>query len=141
MKKEINTSIRIKASAEKIWSILSNFNEYPNWNPFIKQIEKEVQIGNKIKVKITPPDSKGMTFTPIVLTFEKNKSFSWKGNLLFKGIFDGEHKFTIQENGDGTCTFIHSEKFSGILVGIFNLDKTTQGFNSMNEKLKELAEK
>ena len=65
------------------------------------------------------------------------------GHLLFPGLFDGEHKFELVDNHDGTTTFIQSEIFKGILVPLFNkmLDtNTVNGFNLMNQKLKELSE-
>jgi hypothetical protein len=94
-------------------------------------------------VRIEPPQAKGMTFTPTILTFVTNKELSWLGHLLFAGIFDGEHKFELIDNANGTTTFIQSEKFTGILVYLFKkqLDNNTKkGFEEMNKKLKELAE-
>ena len=61
-----------------------------------------------------------MIFKPIILTRINNKELSWQGKLLFKGLFDGKHKFELIDNGDGTTTFIQSEKFSGIFVWLFN---------------------
>lgn len=141
MAKEINTEILINATPEKVWSILTSFDDYPNWNPFIKSIKGEAKVGNKIKVNIEPPNSKAMTFEPRVLAFETNKELRWLGHLLFKGLFDGEHKFEIIDNGNGTTTFKQSEKFKGILIGLLNLEKTKNGFEAMNEKLKEMAER
>lgn len=143
-KKEIKTEILINASPEKVWAILTNFENYPQWNPFIKSIQGNPIVGEKIIARIEPPEANGMTFKPKVLVFEENKKFSWLGHLLFTGLFDGEHIFELIDNGNGTTTFIQREKFKGILVPLFKkqLDNnTTQGFNEMNQKLKELAEK
>lgn len=85
-------------------------------------------------------ESKGMSFKPKVITFETNKEFSWLGTVLFSGLFDGLHKFELIDNGNGTTTFKQSEQFNGLLVGLFNLDNTKKGFESMNNKLKEIAE-
>jgi hypothetical protein len=142
--KEIKTEILINATPEKVWAILTDFENYPNWNPFIKLIKGEVKIGNKIIVKIEPPEAKGMTFKPKILTFETNKELSWLGHLLFAGLFDGKHKFELIDNGDGTTTFRQSEKFKGVLVPLFKkqLDNNTKkGFEEMNRKLKEIAER
>ncbi len=144
MAMEIKTQIVINAPAEKVWGILTNFEDYPNWNPFIKSISGEAKVGNKIKAHIVPPNASDMTFAPEVLTFEANKKFTWLGHLMFAGLFDGEHSFELIQNSDGTTTFIQSEKFKGILVPLFKkmLDTNTlEGFNLMNQKLKELAEK
>lgn len=139
MAKRINTSITINASKEKIWEILTDFENYPEWNPFIKSITGNVKVGKRIKVVL-----QGMTFKPVVLTFDKNSELKWLGNLWFKGLFDGEHRFYLRDNGNGTTHFEHSENFSGILVGLFSksLDKNTKkGFEMMNVELKRRAEK
>ena len=143
MAKEIKTEILINASPEKVWSILMDFDKYPNWNPFIKSLEGEAKIKNKIKAVIQAPDSKPMTFKPRVISLVPNKEFSWLGHLIFPSIFDGKHKFEIINHGNGTCTFIQSEKFKGILVPLFKKHlntNTKNGFELMNLKLKELAE-
>lgn len=138
----ISTEIKINASVEKVWNILSDFKAYPDWNPFVVSLEGDVKVGNQIKVLISPPEGSAMTFKPKVLVFEPEKELTWLGTLGFKGLFDGEHSFKLVRNTDGTTTFIQSEKFSGILVGLFSgtLGKTKRGFEMMNQKLKELAE-
>jgi hypothetical protein len=141
--KELKTEIRIKATPETVWGILADFDKYPDWNPFIRSVSGIVAVGNKITVRLEPPGASGMTFSPRVLVFDKNREFRWLGNLIFPGLFDGEHKFELFDNGDGTTTFRQSEIFKGILVPLFKnmLDiKTINGFNEMNNKLKELAE-
>ena len=143
MAKEIKTEVLINATPDKIWSILMNFDNYPTWNPFIKSIKGEVKIGNKIIARIEPPESKGMTFKPKILTIEPNKEFSWLGHFLITGIFDGEHKFELIDKGNGTTIFRQSEKFKGILLPFLKkqLDiNTKKGFEEMNSKLKDLAE-
>lgn len=144
MATEIKTEILINASPEKVWAILTDFQNYPNWNPFIKSITGNVAVGNKIVARLEPPEASGMTFKPKVLQFDENKKFRWLGHLLFPGLFDGEHQFELIDNANGTTTFIQSEKFNGILVPLFKkmLDVNTKnGFVLMNEKLKELSEK
>lgn len=143
MAKEIKTEILINATPQKVWAILTNFEKYPDWNPFIKSIKGEVKTGNNITVRIEPPGASGMTFKPKVLTWETHKEFKWLGRLLFTGFFDGEHKFELIDNRNGTTTLIQSEIFKGILVPLFKkqLDNNTRkGFEEMNKKLKELAE-
>jgi hypothetical protein len=143
MAKEVKIEIRIEARPEKVWAILTDFGAYPNWNPFIKSLKGEVEVGHKINVHLTPPDAKSMTFKPKVKVFEKNRELRWLGRFILPGIFDGEHSFLLIDNGDGTTTFIHKENFRGILVPFMKkqLDNNTRrGFEEMNNKLKELAE-
>src|SRR5450755_2143182 len=144
MTKEIKTEILIHAHPEKVWKVFADFQDYSKWNPFILSITGAVEVGKKIKVKLLPPGTKGMSFKPTVLVMQPQKEFRWLGHLLFPGLFDGEHRFELIDNGNGTTTFKQSEKLTGILVIFFKkmLDNnTTEGFHLMNEKLKEEAEK
>jgi hypothetical protein len=142
--KEIRTEINIHAPAEKIWNIITDFRNYPTWNPFIKSIEGQAIVGNQLTTNIQAPGMKAMTFKPTILVADANKEFRWLGRTFFGGLFDGEHIFEIKENGNGTSTFIHREKFYGILVPLLKKKlevNTRKGFELMNEKLKEIAEK
>jgi len=140
MSKEINTQMIINASPSEVWSALTNFEKYPDWNPFILHIEGDAKEGKRIKISIKPPDGKVMTFKPKILKLEPNKELRWLGSVMFKGLFDGEHSFELIDNNDGTTTFIHAECFSGIFVRRFNIDNTKIGFELMNEELKRLVE-
>jgi hypothetical protein len=143
MAKSLETKILICANPEKTWAALTDFEHYPNWNPFITAIKGDLQVGTTLTAHIQPPEGQGMTFKPKILVVEKNKEFRWLGHLLFAGLFDGEHCFKLHDNGDGTTTFIQSEQFSGILVPLFKkmIDTNTKrGFEAMNEKLKALVE-
>ena len=140
----ISTEVLINATPTKVWSILKDFDNYPTWNPFITLLTGDVKVGNKITVRIEPPGASTNTFKPKVLSFKPNEEMSWLGQLLFTGVFDGLHKLELIAHANGTTTFRQSEKFTGILVPFFKSqleNNTKQGFEKMNEKLKELAER
>jgi len=139
MKYNIETSVKISASASKVWEVLTDLKAYPSWNPFITKLEGDLEEGEKLNAIIG-----GMKFKPTIMVLRKTDELRWLGRLLFPGIFDGEHRFQIIENGPNSCTFIQSEKFNGILVGMFKkkLDtETVGGFEAMNEALKHRCEK
>ena len=141
--KNIQTEILINTDITKVWDILMNFDGYPKWNPFITSISGEPKLGARLTVSIKPPDGKGMTFKPTILTLESNKEFRWKGKLGITGIFDGEHYFILESLKKDQTKFIHGEKFSGILVPLVGkmLDKTQKGFQLMNESIKNECER
>ena len=138
MATEIKTSIVINASSKKIWNVLTTFEAYPQWNPFIKSIDGELKIQNKLHVQID-----GMKFKPRILKVKKNEEIKWIGHLLFPGIFDGTHYFHIIDNGNSTCTFIHGEIFKGLLVPLMKKKLHTDvkyNFEQMNLALKNIVE-
>lgn len=143
MKKELYTEIEINAAPEKVWQILIDFADYPNWNPFIKSIKGKPEVGEKLENFIQPSGAKGMTFKPTLLVVEKEKELRWLGKFFVPGLFDGEHFFKIETLDEKRVKFIHGENFKGLLVGFLakSLDTDTlRGFREMNEALKHLAE-
>ncbi|WP_418187348.1 SRPBCC family protein [Aliarcobacter lanthieri] len=141
-KNEIETSIKISSTPNKIWQELTNFDEYKNWNPSIINISGELKENKTIKI-VVKMNEKTMNFKPKILKCEENKELRWLGKIFLGGIFDGEHYFLIKDNSDGTTTFIQGEKFSGVLIPFFGkiILNTKKGFEAMNEELKKRVEK
>lgn len=138
MRHTLETTIEINAPIAQVWEKLTQFEDYPNWNPFIKEIKGEVAVGNQIEAQIDT-----MKFKPVVLAFDQEKEFTWKGKLLIPGIFDGKHSFKLQKIDENTTRFFQTEEFYGILVSFLkkklNSD-TLEGFNKMNRALKLICE-
>src|SRR5579871_3857692 len=99
--KQLKTQIEINATPLKVWTVLTDFANYKNWNPFISELSGSVAVDNQIKVMLKPEGSKGMQFKPTVTSYEVAKRFSWKGKLWIGGIFDGEHIFELEPMGAG----------------------------------------
>ncbi len=81
---KVRTEIEIKAPASQVWQILTDFERYPGWNPFIKTIEGELQKEAKLNVRLGSPEEQGMTFKPQITEVETGKSFRWLGQLLYR---------------------------------------------------------
>jgi hypothetical protein len=60
--KELHSEIEIDASAERVWDILTDFASYPQWNPFIRRIGGELEVGERLEVRLQPPDSRGYNY-------------------------------------------------------------------------------
>jgi hypothetical protein len=141
--KLVYSEIIINATPDKVWEVFTDFAAYPGWNPFVKSFKGQPQQGGNIEVLLQLPGSKPMTFKPTVLQYEKNKELRWIGKLFIPYLFDGEHTFTLTDNGDGTTTFQQYENFRGILIPFMKqmLDvNTLNGFRLMNEALKARVE-
>lgn len=141
--KNLETEIIINASKEKVWAILSDFNNYKSWNPFIKDSQGEMKVGGKLLNTIYINEKKNV-FNPTIIAVSKNKSFAWLGSVYFYYFFSGKHYFEIQEISENQVKLIHGEDFIGIMSSyVFKkINKNTQaGFKKMNEALKLECEK
>ena len=142
--REIRTWIDIEASAEDVWSILVDFDAYPQWTDLFRFPVGHTDTGERLEVRIWSGRSKYMTFRPLLLVAREPEEFRWKGRLLFRGLFDGEHMFRIDETSEIAVRFEHAEIFTGFLVPWLwrDLDTNTRaGFERFNRDLKARAEK
>lgn len=140
---KINTEITINAPIDIVWTVLTDFNSYKNWNPFMQDIQGDARLNERLIVTINPPGKKKMVFKPKIISLSNKTEFSWIGNLLIPGIFDGHHSFLLKKVSSDKALLIHSEQFSGILKKpIFRLIKesTESGFEQMNQALKKRCE-
>lgn len=141
--KEIHNEIKINASPSIVWKILTNFDDFPRWNPFIKEISGNLHEGSHIQVFIKPPNSRGMKFKPVILVHRPEKELRWLGRLWIPKLFDGEHSLIIEKIDENNVLFIQKEKFTGLFVPLLSnmLKDTEAGFEMMNQALKRESEK
>jgi hypothetical protein len=144
VEKEIVTEIEINAPPSRVWQVLTDFEKYASWNPFIKKISGVAARNEKLEVHMPDPRGRTMTFAPTVLVAEKNRELRWLGRSE-GDVFNGEHHFLIEPiDNNNKVHFTQSEKFTGSMVASLEgwIDTTVkQNFEEMNRALKQIAEK
>jgi hypothetical protein len=142
MTKTVEQTIEIDRSVDEVWKVLVDFQSHAEWDPFIRNISRKPQVGEKLKVHITPMGKRGMKFNPVVTDATAPSELAWKGKLGIRGLFDGAHRFSLIAVEKQHTRLTQSETFSGILVGLFGatLDATEEGFAQMNAALKQRCE-
>ncbi|MCC5809668.1 MAG: SRPBCC domain-containing protein [Ectothiorhodospiraceae bacterium] len=141
--KYLETEITIDAPAEQVWSVLTDLDGYRDWNPFIREAGGELREGGRLDIRIHPPEGKPMRFRPSVTALLPSRELRWLGHLGIPGLFDGEHVFRIEALSGGGVRFQQSERFRGLLVPLLPrklYDRTRQGFELMNQALKQVVE-
>ena len=140
--REIRTQIEIAAPAQTVWSVLTDFAAFAEWNPFIVRAEGQLVTGNRLAVTLRPPGHRATRFRPTVLSVEPGRAFRWLGHLGLPGIFDGRHIHEIEVLGPERVRYIQREEFTGALVPLLGsmLRDAERGFGAMNAALKERAE-
>jgi hypothetical protein len=74
---------------------------------------------------------------------EDGRTLKWLGHLLYPGLFDGEHLFSIEILNRSQVRFTQHEKFRGILVPVLWRwigSQVSEAFEEMNRALKNVAE-
>jgi hypothetical protein len=143
MSKQLRTQIDIQATPDRVWQILTDFDNYPQWNPFMTKASGTPAPGQRLMIHMQPEGGRAITFRPTVREAVPQRRLRWLGHLLLPGIFDGEHSFTIEPLDEGGVRLVQQEDFRGALVPLFakSLDRRTlPAFERMNRALKQRAE-
>lgn len=139
----IETDILIDAEPAAVWATLTDRDRYDEWNPFIRRMDGDLRVGAKLTVEIGAPGQRAMRFRPTVTAIRPDRQLAWVGRLVVRGLFDGEHSFTLQPVDGGRRTrLVHAERFSGLLVHFAHrmLGETASGFDEFNVALKHRVE-
>ncbi len=142
-RRKLSTSVDIDASPAAVWNVLVDFGKYPEWTRIFEFSAGHTRVGERLKVSISQGGSKRMTFEPVLLEASEPVEFRWKGRLLLRGVFDGEHIFRIEEREGSGVRFVHAEVFTGFLVPWLwrDLDTNTRrGFERFNTDIKRRTE-
>jgi hypothetical protein len=95
VEKEIVTEIEINAPPSHVWEILTDFEKYSTWNPFIKKISGEAARNEKLEVHMPNPQGGTMIVTYTVLMAGKDRELRWLGRSE-GDVFNGEHHLLIE---------------------------------------------
>lgn len=131
----VQTRMHIAAPAEKVWEVLTAFDEYEKWNPFIISAQGHATEGQRLRLTMNFDGSK-MKFRPRV-RIANGSTLEWLGRVAIPGLFDGLHRFELEQIGQETLV-TQSERFTGLGVRFVRdlQAKTTQSFELSDQALR-----
>jgi hypothetical protein len=135
--KTVGVSIAIKASSEKIWSLLTDAPNIPKWNSTVTEISGTIAYGNTVSIKV--PILK-RTFKVKVDEFQPAKRLVWSdGNAIFRGV----RTYTLSPGSSGSTIFSMVEVFTGLMLPMIapSLPDFKPVFSQYAADLKNAAEK
>ncbi len=131
---DILTTIAIDAPPASVWSVLTDADDYPSWNPMIAGLKGRLAPGEVIE-NIEGHGDDRTVFWPTVLVADKGRELRWRGRLWgIPGLFIGEHYFLLRPTPHGTM-FTQGEHFSGALLWVFDPQGLVPSFEAMNVAL------
>ena len=139
----IKTAVDVATSAEMVWRVLTDFPDYPRWNPFLVSIHGHPAPGERLTINARYPQGRSCKFSARVVKAIPAAELRWRRRRWIEGVFDREQAFFIVPNGIKGVRFIQREHFSGVLALLimpFIGEKTRNAFNLMNQALKRSAE-
>jgi uncharacterized protein YndB with AHSA1/START domain len=119
----------IKASPERIWSLITDAPHYPDWNTTVEKVEGKIAPGETItlKVKVNP----GRAFPIKVTEFKPSERMVWSSGMPLTPAGNGETRFHMRE------------EYSGPMLGMIwkSIPDLGPAFQEFAQSLKRAAEK
>lgn len=137
---KVETQIMLEVPQEEVMRVLTTFEKYKEWNPFIVRISGKFRLHSMLNVTLNMENNK-MHISPKIIAIQDDM-FCWRGILGVRYIFDGIHCFKAEAMPRERTLLTHTEHFQGILVWFMfpMLLKTKKRFELMNEALREEVE-
>jgi hypothetical protein len=129
--------IDIRAKPEVVWGVLTDIDNWPSWNPDIKEAKLTggLKVGSVFRWKSGPG-----TITSTLEEVEPRREIGWSGMSM--GII-AVHVYRLEPSAEGTRVRAE-ESFDGLMVRVFKgaARKTLQkGINGGLASLKKEAER
>ena len=105
--------VNIEASAELVWSLLTDAKGFSRWNSTITAIEGNIREGERLRLHVPGTNR---TFTPRVSGVVPARRMVWGDGLAL--IFKGVRTVMLKPRDDGSTDFVMEERFSGVMFAL-----------------------
>jgi hypothetical protein len=138
----VTRSVRIDASASRVWAVLTDLRAYGRWNPSITAVSGRAARGAAVTVRVHA-GSGDSTLHRTVRVLERDRELSWSGPYQDVPILGTEERrFLIEPVDADHVRFTQAQTFRGIVIPFIHgaLDNGAAGLDAMNLALKKRAE-
>lgn len=110
----IYTELIIDASPEVVWSILTDWEQLPEWSPTIQGVIGDISDGGQTVVTYISPTNGKQLLLEHTLVYKEGVEFGWSDPLAGR-VYDN-HRYRVEAMADGRTLFIQSDEVNGGLL-------------------------
>lgn len=134
---EIVTRAVLPFARDKVWSVLTEFGAYRDWNPLNVAADGVPAKGARVRMTFIDPGHPGRTITQNVriIAADEHARLAWVGSVPL--LFRGEHYFELKGSGQIT-EMQHGERLSGLIPRLWGrrrIEQQRRAYEAMNEAL------
>jgi hypothetical protein len=142
MQRAVEHRTGVRAPAELVWEVISDFATWKDWNPVHPRMEGEMRIGTTLTVDLVLGEGPAATLQPIVQDWVPFEQLHWRTRRL-RGLVTAIRYLEIENMGPENSTFSNGELFMGPLVRWVSRDerrKLRAAYTRMGEAVRDHAE-
>src|SRR5689334_2923474 len=125
MMREIVTRAVLPFARDQVWSVLTDFGAYRDWNPLNVAADGVATSGDRVRMTFIDPGHPGRMITQYVkvVAAEAPTRLEWVGTIPL--LFRGEHYFELSSSGQMT-EMRHGERLSGLVPRLWGRRRIEQ---------------
>ena len=139
--KAFNRSIVIDAPKQRVWQVLTDFDAYEQWNPYITRARGEARAGSTLELRIEPPGEEAIEASAEVLIVRAKRKLEWQRRRYLPGVLDLESTFRLFPLGGGRVRVVYHGRYEGVLAVVAGEAAAARGVVRMLGALKRRAER
>jgi hypothetical protein len=141
----VSDTVEIDAPQDLVWSIVVDFERYPEWNPFTVKVEAVLELGSDVLLHLPDPAKPGESFTTLehMRVIDAPHHLQYDTGDSFAPMLAIRDQW-VEDLGDGRSSYRTTDVFQGPgadVVFAMQHEWVTAGFNATAYALKERAER
>jgi hypothetical protein len=136
-------NVSINAPLEKVWSVLTQLENYPKWNPFTPRVETTFVVGEPAILYVTMNERHQRIQREVLTVFEPQHAFAWASIMGSPLILKANRSQIVEPLDDHRTHYQTYETFDGLLVplimALYRKD-IQRGFEAVGQALKQYVE-
>lgn len=142
---EIESEIEIAAPADKVWAVITDIEQWSDFNSAIHASSGVAELGSvhTVTMRGENPGEVGPQYAPEIISVDEGKSYRWRAVMGAGIIFTNDKVFEVIPTDKGTL-LKHSEVFNGMMLPLmkgFMQEGVPPILDEMNQAFKAEAEK
>ena len=136
----VHAQMVVNAPRTLVWSLLSDFEGYARWNPYIVRARGAARKGARIELWMEFNEGKLEKFECDVLDVKVRRKLRWRCRKYLPGLLDREQTFHVLPLGPDRVQLVYDGRLEGLLQPFTDLDNVVRGYERMARALKDRAE-
>lgn len=132
----------VNAPRDLVWRLLTDFDGYSAWNPYITRARGEARVGETVTLRLELHEGEPEDFECEVMDVKEQRKLRWRCRKYgVPGLLDREHAFRVLPIDGEHVWLVYDGRLEGILEPFTDLDDLKLGYRRMTNALKQHAER
>jgi hypothetical protein len=133
----VMVSSAVDASKADVWAVLTDFDDYDQWNPVITSASGEPVVGTELDLELTLPGHDPEELDAEVLIANGDRKLRWQDRLVLPGVRDWEYEFVLQPVEPGRVVVVQLLRSEGLLAPFTDEKAAREALALIGEALAE----